>query len=485
MAIRRFLLLYLLPGVLLPGLLFFACHPERAYVEDSDAKLTFTLDTLYFDTVFTTIGTVTKSFRVKNPHNQFVKIDEITLAGGTSSVFRINVDGAPGVEFTDLEIAPRDSMYVFVEATLDPNESGEILRIQDSILFFTNGNLQDIDLVAWGQDVHMISDSIIDAPAIWGADKPYLIVGYAYVDSTASLTIEQGARIHLHRDAILYVEGSLQVNGSVEEPVRFMGDRLEEFYDHIPGQWGLIYLTERSSGNRIDYAEIVNGTIGILISAPPESGRQPDLVISNTLINQMSSSGIYALNASVTAHNLVIGDCGASCAGLIYGGSYDFTHCTLDNNWPTYFSNRQLPALLLTDYFGNYDDQGNLVIYAGGDFEKAEFKNSIIYGNSRMELVIDSYQDRQLKYRFDHCLTRIDEDSLDYLSDPLFTDIINNENPMLDSVPFSFEPDSLSPVIDAGWPGHAVLIPLDLNGNNRLGDDAPDLGAYEWVGGAR
>ena len=476
MGFRRIFLFAFIPGVL-----FFACHPERNYLEESDARLTFTLDTLFFDTVFTTFGTITKSFRVKNPHNQFVKIDEVSLAGGESSVFRINVDGQPGVNFSGLEIAPRDSMYLFVEATLDPNGHDDILRIQDSIIFLTNGNIQDIDLVAWGQDVHIIRDSVIDVPTIWKADKPYVILNYAYVDSMSSLTIESGAKIHLHRDALLFVNGTLHVNGTLDEPVLFAGDRLEEFFDDKPGQWGLIYLSESSQDNRINYAEIKNGTIGILISASPESGKMPDLEISNTIINHMSSNGIFALNAEVTGTNLVIGDCGGSCAGLIYGGSYAFTHCTFSNNWPSYFSNRQLPALLLTDYFVNYDSEGNLVLYTGGEFEKAEFMNSIIYGNGRMELVIDSYEELQLNYRFDHCLTRIDEDSLDYLEDPLFTSIINNENPLLDSVPYNFELDSLSPAIDAGLPAHAVEIPFDMNGNNRLGDDAPDLGAFERI----
>jgi hypothetical protein len=98
-----------------------------------------------------------------------------------------------------------------------------------------------------------------------------------------------------------------------------------------------------------------------------------------------------------------------------------------------------------------------------------------------MELVIDSYENRQLVYRFDHCLTRIDEDSLNYQNDPLFTSIINNESPMLDSL---FMPDSLSPVIDEGLADYAILIPLDRNGNSRLDDAAPDLGAYEWIGSA-
>ena len=460
---------------------FFACQPERSYTEDPEARLSFTLDTVFFDTVFTTFGTVTESFRIKNPHNQFINIDEISLAGGNSSVFRINVDGKPGISFSNIEIAPKDSMYVFVEATLDPNESPDILRIQDSIVFLTNGNIQDIDLVAWGQDVHIIRDSILSGAVTWTADKPYLVLNYAYVDSAAALTIDAGATVHMHRDALLYVDGTLQVNGTMEEPVRFQGDRLEEFYKDKPGQWGMIYLSGNSRGNRIDHAEIINGTLGILISAEPESGQQPDLEVTNSIINHMSFNGIYALNATVTGANLVIGDCGGSCVGLIYGGDYEFTHCTLVNSWPSWYSNRRLPALFLADYFGNYDADGNLVIYTGGEFEQAEFRNSIIYGNARTELVIDSYDGSPMNYRFDHCLTRIDVDSLDYTKDTLFSDIINNENPLLDSVPVFYSLDTLSPAIDAGLPAHAIGIPFDFDGNNRLGDEAPDLGAYERI----
>ena len=460
--------------------LFFACHPERSYEENPEASLSFNLDTLYFDTVFTTIGTTTEAFRVYNSHNQFLKIDEISLAGGASSVFRINVDGAPGLHFTDLEIAPGDSMYVFVEATLDPNESDEILRIQDSIVFQTNGNLQDIDLVAWGQDVHIIQDSVINEHTTWIADKPYLILNYALVDSLSSLTIDPGVKIHLHRDALLYVDGSLQINGTMDEQVWIGGDRLEKFYEDVPGQWGLIYLSELSHQNRINYAEIRNGTLGVLISAPPESGKMPDLEISNSLINNMSSNGIYALNAKVTADNLVIGNCGGSCAGLIFGGDYQFTHCTFANYWPSGYSNRQLPAMILTDYFGNYDEDGNLEVFIGGVFERAEVLNSIIYGSNRMELMIDSYEDLQLNYRFDYCLTKIDETEYDYTTDPLFTHIINYEDPLFVAVPDTFELDSLSPAIDAGLPAYAIEFPFDLNGNSRLDDDAPDLGSYEW-----
>ena len=477
MGIRRFLLVALIPVAL-----FFSCQPERNYIEDSNARLEFTIDTLFFDTVFTTVGTVTKAFSVKNTHNQFIRIDEIDLAGGAFSVFRINVDGESGLHFSDLDIAPHDSMYVFVEATLDPNGNDDILRIQDSIVFQTNGNMQDIDLVAWGQDVHMMEGDRIDQPTTWQAGKPYLVIDYVYVDSLASLTIDPGVTVYLHKDAIIYVDGSLEVNGTLDEPVRFGGDRLEEFYDHIPGQWGLIYLTGTSHTNRISHAEIQNGTIGILISATPESGLMPDLEISDCVINRMSSTGIYALNASVSGSNLVVGDCGGSCVALNYGGDYHFTHCTFANYWPSGFSHRQLPALLLTDYFVTYDENENLLLYKGGVFDNAEFRNSIIYGAQSMELLIDSYDDLQLNYLFDYCLTRINPESLDYIADPLFSNIINNEDPLFDSIPVIYELDSLSPAIDAGLPGYAIEVPFDLNGNSRLDDAAPDLGALERAG---
>lgn len=479
MGIRNFLIL-----ILIPLAFFFSCQPERNFIEDSDAKLEFTLDTLFFDTVFTTIGTATKAFKVKNPHKQFVKIDEIELAGGAFSVFRINVDGTSGLRFSDLDLAPHDSMYIFVEATLDPNGSDEILRIQDSILFMTNGNIQDVDLMAWGQDVHMISGEIIDQNTTWLADKPYLIIDYLYVDSLALLSIDPGVKVHLHKDALIVVDGSMQVNGTLEEPVWFGGDRLEEFYEQLPGQWGLIYFSGSSSNNRISHTEIRNGTIGILISATPESGLMPDLQIDNTLINRMSSSGIYALNAAVSGSNLVVGDCGGSSLALIYGGDYDFTHCTFANYWPNGFSNRTLPTVLLLDYFVTYDEDENPLLYPDGVFENAAFRNTIIYGSHSMELLIESYNNLQLNYLFDYCLTRIHEDSLSYLEDPLFTNIINNEEPLFDSIPVVYEIDSLSPAIDFGLPGHAAEFPLDLNENSRLDDLAPDLGAYEWIGGA-
>lgn len=460
----------------------FSCMPERTYSEDSDAALLFTLDTVFFDTVFTTIGTATKSFKVKNPHKDFIKISEITLAGGNSSFFRINVDGSSGVSFSGYEIAPNDSMYVFVEATLGENISDDILRIQDSIVFQTNGNVQDVDLVAWGQDVHIYSRDSIHNSTTWTAQKPYLIKDWIVIDPDQTLTIEPGTKIYLHRNAFFIVEGTVEANGTLEEPILFKGDRLEKFYDDLPGQWGLIYFADTSKNNTLDYVTINGSTIGILISAPPEDGTPPDLRITNSTINHVSSFGLYALNASVYGENLVIGECGGSNVALFFAGSYEFIHCTFANYWRSFFSNRRLPALYMADYFIDIDSLGDEILYVNeNNFDKAEFKNTIIYGNERHELVLDSYLDSKMNYFFDHCLTRMDTEEYDYTQDPQFNVTINNYDPKLDSVPYSYQLDSLSPAIDAGLIDHAITVPFDQNGESRVSDEGPDIGAFERI----
>ena len=487
-SVRKF---FIIPILLVTGILFYTCHPERNYIEESDARLQFSLDTVYFDTIFTTIGTTTKSFRVYNPHSRFIKIDNINLAGGSSSVFRVNVDGMPGVSFEGFEIAPKDSMYVFVEATLDPNQSPDILRIQDSITFLVNGNLQDIDLVAWGQDVHLLRDSVLAPNAIWTADKPYLILGYVFVDTLQELTIEEGVQIHLHRNAGIFVLGSLKMNGTLENPIVVEGDRLEkEFRDDpgYPGQWFGIYFAPGSYSNVINHARILNGTVGLWADSVVNFD-QPVMTITNTEINRMSYDGILGRGTTIEAYNTVVGDCGNSCVELLYEGSYSFNHCTFANYWRTGFSNRKNPAVYLANYFAYEDKDGNVIVQAR-DIEQASFTNCIIYGSRNHELQISKSDEGQLNYTFDHVLARfekdkvfgwLNEDPYEYDLDPGFSNIILNEDPLFDSLRVSYELDSLSPAIDAGKLEYAIAFPFDKKGDNRLGDNKPDLGAFERI----
>ena len=137
--------------------------------------LAFSTDTVAFDTVFTTIGTSTRSFRIYNPNKKSLNISSIKLADAEHSGFHINVDGMSGDYFTDVEIRGKDSLYVFVEANIDPTNQDNPIFIVDSIVFLTNGVQQDVKLTAYGQDVIIKRGETLSTDTRLTADRPYLI----------------------------------------------------------------------------------------------------------------------------------------------------------------------------------------------------------------------------------------------------------------------------------------------------------------------
>lgn len=473
----EFFRLLILLGV--ASVLLFACEQER-FITQEGMTVEFSLDTVYFDTVFTTLGTVTKSFTVKNPHSGTIRLSRIYLAGGQGSVFRINVDGVPGAEFRDVEIAPRDSMFVFVEATLDPNNSQGILLRQDSVVFVVNNTIRDIDLVAWGQDVHILRGAVLNSQT-WTNEKPYLIIDYALVDTFQLLKIDPGVKVYFHRDAILLVLGTLEAKGSLDEPVLFAGDRLEKMYEDVPGLWGGIYFFRGSQDNIMDFVNIRNGTFGII--ADTVVNDKPTLVLSNSTIAHISSVGLLGQGAHITAWNNVFAHCGSSSVALTIGGSYEFYHCTIANRWD-YTPFRKNPAVYMSNYYFYNDTLSNGIVVKRVEIrniEKALFSNCIIYGDLENELIVDKYEgDNLLEYRFENCLGRFSP-AVNDLSDPLrFENLINNTDPKFISwKDYKFELDTLSPAKDKALLQTALSFPLDKNAVSRLDDGKPDIGAFE------
>ncbi|MEJ7683489.1 MAG: hypothetical protein WKG06_37660 [Segetibacter sp.] len=94
---------------------------KTSFITSPNASLSFSTDTLHFDTVFTTTGSVTQSFKIFNQNDQKLRLSQIRLMAGASSPFKINVDGTAGANFSDVELEPNDSVYVFVSVTINPN----------------------------------------------------------------------------------------------------------------------------------------------------------------------------------------------------------------------------------------------------------------------------------------------------------------------------------------------------------------------------
>jgi len=451
-----------------------SCEREGLYT-DPGARLEFSEDTVFFDTIFTTIGSATQQLRVYNRYDQPLEVRSISLAGGDRSVFRLNIDGIPGDQATNVEILPRDSVYIFIEVTLDPNNTDSLLIVQDSIIFNTNGNIQDVDLVAWGQDVHLIRGDTLQTTT-WMNDKPYLVSETMWIDSGNVLTIDPGVHVHFHKFATMIVKGTLNINGTLDEPVVFEGDRLEEMYSDIPGQWNGIYFWPGTSrDNIINYLVIKNGIFGIW-SDSLAGITTPSIQLSNTVILNMSFAGILGRGTSIRADNCVVGDCGQFALALIIGGNYEFYHCTIANNYGG-FTNRTTPAVLLNNYYEDID--GNIQIR---EIRNAYFGNCIIYGSRETEFEIDKHPDGRLDYRLDYCLTKIDPEVYDLTDTTHFRGIINNLDPrFLSPEKFNYRLDTLSPAKDAGWSLISSGFPLDLDGISRLADEGPDMGAYERV----
>ncbi|TAL58520.1 MAG: hypothetical protein EPN85_11455 [Bacteroidetes bacterium] len=465
-----------------------SCKKDK-FTTDSGAKLEFSTNSILYDTVFTTVGSATKTFIVYNRNSQPIKISSIRLGGGTASNFRINVDGSKGVLFSDVEIMGRDSLFVFAEVTVDPNKASNPLIIRDSVIFETNGNVQDVDFEAWGQDAYFHTPdvfplngfppySVITCNAIWQNDKPHVIYGYAVVDSACTLTMNPGTRVYMHPNSVLYVYrgGSLKIKGNISMPVTIQGDRLEPQYSEEAGQWGYIHLSPESKDNEIDGAVVKNGIVGILADTVGNSA-SPTLKISNTIVKNMSVAAIYGRGTFIKGWNCVFANCGQYVAALTIGGKYNFYHCTFANYWSN--GTRQFPVLLVNNY---YEDVNKNII--SRDLDSAYFYNCIVYGDlsSGDELKLDSSLNISFAYnfKFHNCLlkTTLNTAAIEYESvianaDPYFHNTGNNDyrikNPLAEPA-----------VIFKGDPAIGSLYPDDLSGKSRLANPPPTIGAYEY-----
>jgi hypothetical protein len=440
--------------------------------EDQDAALVFSRDTVVFDTVFTTVGSATRNFKVYNFSSKAVRISSIQLAGGTTSQFRINVDGLPVVSTGDILLRGGDSMYVFVDVTVNPNNSNSPLMIEDSVVFVTNGNMQRVILNAVGQDAHFHFNEVLDCNEVWNNDKPHVIYGFAIIPSCCKLTINAGVKVHLHKNAILAADScaTLEVLGTATNKVIFQGDRLEPEYAEEPGQWNYIWLSSGSKNNIIDWAVIKNGTVGIVCDTLGASAN-PTLKLSNTQVRNMSVYGILARGTWMEGENVLVYNCAEYCTVLGYGGRYRFIHSTFANYWN--ISNRTTPAFFV---FNGYEDaDGNII---NRPMTQCDIENCIIYGDKENELALDSVTTNNVpfQYRFRHCLiktniptghpTRFVANAIN--QNPDFTDISERD----------FTPGAGSAALNIGDPAVGILVPFDL-ANLPRSSTQPDAGALE------
>lgn len=490
-------------------IVFSSCRKDFTTVASSGGELTFSKDTVYLDTVFTNIGTSTYNLKVYNKSNNDISIPTIALGRGENSFYRLNVDGNPGKSFENVEILAKDSIFIFIETTIDYNNVVNPIYI-DSIVFNSTQIEQNVKLVTLVEDANFLfpsksSEGIIetiktgvdgegndikikgfylDDNTTFTNEKPTVIYGYCAVPENKTLTIEAGARVHFHANSGIIVDknATLTIEGALDNQVILEGDRLEPYFTDVPGQWGTIWLRAGSKNNSIENTIIKNASIGVIMDSIG-SATEPSLKLKNTQIYNSSNYGLLGRETNILGENVVINNSGQISLACIIGGTYNFSHSTFTNYWNN--SLRQFPSVLVNNFFTYYDESGNEIAETR-DLTEVTFTNCIIDGNRNIELLIDKIEGSVFNYNFKNNLIRFNDFNNNYegIAEYNFNDVSHFSNNIINGEPDFKNPSENKLIIGANSDANgnaleSALIPLDILGVTRT--IPADIGAYQHI----
>jgi hypothetical protein len=486
--LNRFVIVVVVAVAMLAG----SCRPWSKFETSPDAKLSFSVDTMRFDTVFTELGSATRLIKVYNTHDLPIRISKIRLIDNPFAVFNFNIDGVSGNTATDVEIPPRDSLYIFGEVTINPDQplSSSPFVINAKIEFETNGNVQHVVLEAWGQNANYIPDrwfaggqAVLVQDAVWDDPRPYVVYGRLYIDSS-TLTLPAGCRVHFHgglayptdstvvNDGALIVlpAGKLKILGTAEKPVVIQSDRIEPEFENVRGQYFGMYIFGGSTGNVVRHAEIKHSIIGLWVDSLAE------LDMSYSKIHTTSSYGLVGRHAKITATNCLIYDNNSYGLALLFGGNYTLNYLTVAS-----YGNRD--AAVRLDNYWCLDSDCNSVL---SNPLSLRANNCIFYGSNADELdarrqnVDPAWFDVQIKESVVRVKELLNADRFpDFLTAhcPTCFNGVSTSKVFLNSTEDNYLLDTMSVARGYGLPIPGVNDDLLLKLRNPA---TPDAGCYEF-----
>ena len=448
-----------------------SCNRDDFNFEVPTQKLSFSEDTLVLDTVYNQVRSETYAVKIYNNEDKDISIPRIYLEGGATSQYRINVDGKPGTEFTNVPLRKKDSLYVFVE--IAPNSNATEAIAEDRIQVESPVASQHVTLLSVVQDVEFYvstasNPQIINQNTIWNSNKAKIIYGDLKVAEGKSLTLSEGTKVYFHRDANLKIGKNAQLiaNGDLGKEVIFRGDRNDARYDTLPKNWGGIQLEQGAIAN-LNYAKIFGGTNALYLD-------QASATLKNTIIHTNQEFGILGINATVNAENLVMNNCGQACIGIFKGGNYNILHSTIANYWDL---NGALPG------FGIYATNE----YVNGTTTELgalnlNLKNSIVYSDKSTAIQFKPISGQTFTYFIENSLLKYEAQNAGFNFDGN-TSVVNSiqnqdpkfENYFIQKLNLRLKTDS--PAKAKGKVSTAALVPFDIVKTNRT--TTPTIGAYQ------
>ncbi|MGI6232183.1 MAG: choice-of-anchor Q domain-containing protein [Prevotella sp.] len=458
-----------------------ACSSDDSFSSSPDNILSFSTDTVKLDTVFSNVPSAARSFWVYNKTGEGLRCSSVQLRQGSTSGFRVNVDGQyldsnSDYSVSDIEIRSKDSIRVYVEITSPTMNAIDPQELNDDLVFtLESGVEQSVVLNAWSWDAKLLHNLSVDQDTTITPDgHPIVIYGGITVANGATLTLASGTTLYFHQDAGLDVYGSLDCEGTSEDNVVLRGDRIDRMfdylpYDRIPGQWQGIHFYSSSFGNNLSFTDIHSTYNGII--ADSSSVNQQKLTLDGVVIHNCQGWGLWAQNCKMTLNNTIISNTLNDCLYL-EGGDVTLNGCTLAQFYP-FDANRGV-ALFLSDK---------------SPLQAFSMTNSLVTGYADDMLAASRTNETSaFNYEFSYSVLRTPEVTTDdsvYYKNIIFEDpsdtihggIKHFQKIDTDNLIYDFSLDSVSSAIGKANPSTA--LPVDQRGRSR--DTQPDAGAYEFI----
>lgn len=456
--------------------------------DDPTLQLSFSHDSVLFDTVFTEMGTSTKCVMVYNRNKNAIEIAQVQMQSG--KYFHINLDGENAIEkLKNITLRGGDSLYLFVRAHIDPLDKNSPVLVEDSIAFDVNGKIQHIRLQAYGQNVKKIRGEnglMILQNMTMTNEKPYLI--YDTVAVAGNLNVEAGTTIYMHTGAMIYAYGNVTAKGTKDAPIIFRGDRTDMLFDSVPyrmasGQWDGIYLIHDKSSlpttYTLDYVDILSGNIGLYVYSEA-TGILPRLTLTNSRVHNHSVYGLVLQNVDATVANCEISNCASYCVYLA-GGRHNFVHNTIAAYYGYPYTNLNLHTNILPE-----DVAAVYINNLSKNMAKtnSSFYNCIITGGRKRNVVVATPLSDYYEGRFEGNYLRSDSLDAAYAKNNVYA--TDSDSCVFKNIYYlskeyhyyDFHLDSLSPARGIGDSIAALSYPTDREGYRRK--SKPDAGCYEF-----
>lgn len=388
--------------------------------------------------------------RLYNRSKDNVLIDQILLEGGENAHYSLNIDGVATPSLMNIQLAAKDSLFIFVSFLCDHTMLESTMEVTDRITLRVGSMTKSTVLSTHVMNYNILDNVTISRNTSLTSTIPYRIYGELNIPEGTTLTIAPSATLYMAPKSRIEVYGELIAEGTNDERITIHSDRLSSFYNDVPSQWDWICIN-KSAHASLKNVEISNAKNAIQVDSTAS------LWLNSCILRDAGASMVYSNNGDIHVYNSLLYNSGGSLIEA-QGGNVECIHSTLSGHFS--WDYRKLSAV-------------RLMPSSDGSFGSLLLANSIIEGNQKDELECESES-----LLVDHCAIKL-EKFKSIADDKRFVEVISTDNIKFNNVKkHDFHLKSDSEALNKANPTYVDECPSDLDGNSR-NTATPTIGAFE------